>query len=136
MITRTNPAVDYLGADVFDGLAFCQSVRAGDTVYYAGVAPLKGTLETLELVGAGDMAAQFDYVLGVIDACLKADGLDRSKLVTWTFYTTDIKTFIEVMPGILGPWVGDHRPCSTTVEVRAFVHPDQLVEVTATAVDA
>lgn len=136
MIIRTNPPVDYLGADVFDGLAFRQSVRAGDTIYYSGVAPLKGTLADLQLVGTGDMAAQFEFVLGVIDGCLKADGLDRSKIVTWTFYTTDIKTFIEVMPGILAPWVGEHRPSSTTVEVRAFVHPDQLLEVTAIAVDA
>lgn len=136
MITRTNPPVDYLGADVFDAFAFRQSVRAGDTVYYAGVAPLKGTLDTLELVGAGDMAAQLHYVLGVIDACLAADGLDRTSLVTWTFYTTDITGFMAVMPAILGPWVGEHRPSSTTVEVRAFVHPDQLLEITAIAVDA
>lgn len=136
MITRTNPATGYLSADVFDAFAFRQSVKAGDTVYYAGVAPLKGSLENLELVGTGDMAAQLVYVLDVIDLCLKADGLDRTKIVTWTFYTTDIKGFMEVMPGILGPWVGEHRPSSTTVEVRAFVHPDQLLEITATAVDA
>lgn len=136
MIVRTNPPVDYLSQDVFDAFAFRQSVKAGNTYYYAGVAPLKGSLAQLDLVGAGDMAAQFTYVLNVIDACLKADGLDRTKIATWTFYTTDIKAFMEVMPGILGPFVGEHMPSSTTVEVRAFVHPDQLVEVTAIAVDA
>jgi len=136
MIIRTNPDIGYLGADVFDAFAFRQSVKAGDTYYYAGVAPLKGTLDSLELVGKDDMTAQFHYILEVIDGCLKADGLDRTNIATWTFYTTDIKAFMEVMPGILGPWVGEHRPSSTTVEVRAFVHPDQLLEITTTAVAA
>ena len=77
MIVRTNPAVDYLTDDVFDAFAFRQSVRAGDTYYYAGVAPLAGSLTALELIGKDDMAAQLAYVLRVIDDCLRADGLDR-----------------------------------------------------------
>ena len=135
MITRHSPDVGYLADEVFTAFAFQQSVRAGDTIYYSGVAPLKGTLAELELVGKDDMAAQLTFILGVIDACLKADGLDRSKLATWTFYTSNIGAFMEIMPDILGPWVGDHRPSSTTIEVSGFVHPDQMLEVTAIAVD-
>lgn len=136
MIVRTNPAVDYLADEVFDAFAFRQSVKAGDTYYYAGVAPLSGSLSALELIGKDDMAAQLAYILRVIDDCLRADGLDRSRIVTWTFYTTDIAAFMAVMPEILGPWVGEHRPSSTTIAVSGFVHPDQMLEVTAIAVGA
>jgi 2-iminobutanoate/2-iminopropanoate deaminase len=136
MITRTNPVVGYLAPEVFESFAFSQSVRAGNTVYYAGVAPLRGSLEAMELIGRGDMKAQLEYILRVIDGCLRADGLDRSKLVTWTFYTTKIAEFMEIMPPILTAWVGDHRPSSTTIEVSGFVHPEQMLEITAIAVDA
>jgi len=136
MITRSNPDIGYFAPEVFAAFAFSQSVRAGDTVYYAGVAPLRGCLQAMELVGPGDMKAQLEFILQVIDGLLAADGLDRSKLVTWTFYTTRIALFMDVMPAILKPWLGGHAPSSTTIEVRGFVHPEQMLEITAIAVDA
>lgn len=135
MITRSNPDVGYLAPDVFEAFAFSQSVRAGNTVHYAGVAPLRGSLQAMELVGPGDMKVQFEFILRVIDSLLAADGLDRSKLVSWIFYTTKIASFMDVMPAVLKPWVGDHAPCSTTIEVSGFVHPDQMLEIAAVAVD-
>ncbi len=136
MITRSNPDVGYFAAEVFETFAFSQSVRAGNTVYYSGVAPLRGTLENMELVGPGDMKAQFEFVLRVIDDLLKADGLDRSKLVSWTFYTTKVGPFMDVLPTVLKPWIAGHAPCSTTIGVSGFVHPEQMLEITAIAVDA
>jgi enamine deaminase RidA (YjgF/YER057c/UK114 family) len=135
-ITRSNPDIGYLGAEVFQTFAFSQSVRAGGLVHYAGVAPLRGSLENLELVGAGDMKAQFEFILHVIDDLLKADGLSRKHLVSWTFYTTKIGAFMDVVPTVLKPWVGADAPCSTTIEVSGFVHPEQMLEITAVALAA
>jgi enamine deaminase RidA (YjgF/YER057c/UK114 family) len=136
VITRSNPDVGYLAKEVFETFAFSQSVRAGNIVHYAGVAPLRGSLEDLELVGAGDMKAQFEFILRVIDDLLKADGLTRSNLVSWTFYTTRIGAFMDTVPTVLKPWVSAHAPCSTTIEVSGFVHPDQMLEITAVAIAA
>lgn len=136
MITRSNPDVGYFAPEVFETFAFSQSVRAGGFVHYSGVAPLRGTLEDMEIVGPDDMKAQFEFVLRVIDDLLKADGLDRGKLVSWTFYTTKIGEFMDVVPEVLKPWVAGSAPCSTTLEVKGFVHPKQMLEITAVAVDA
>ncbi|WP_334180706.1 RidA family protein [Pseudomonas nitroreducens] len=134
MIKRYTPVVGYLDQDVFDAFAFHQSVRAGDTLYLSGIAPLQGSLETLELVGEGDIGAQLDYILAVLDRCLLADGLERRHLVAWNFYTTDIRALTEVLPDRLAPWLGIHRPTSTTLEVQAMLHPAQQLEITAIAV--
>lgn len=133
MITRSTPDIGYLGADVFEAFAFHQCVRAGDTLYLSGIAPLSGNLSNLELIGEGDVGKQLDYCLSVLDRCLEAEGLDRSNLVTWTFYTTDIQAFTAVLPDRLVPWVGKHRPTSTTVEIQAMIHPYQQIEITAVA---
>lgn len=134
MITRHSPDIGYLDADVFNALAFAQNVRAGNTLYLSGIAPLQGSLESLALVGEGDIGAQLDFVLEILDRCLKAEGLGRENLVAWTFYTTDIHALSEVLPDRLGPWVGEHRPSSTTVEIQAMIHPAQQLEITAIAV--
>lgn len=134
MITRYTPDIGYLGQDVFDAFAFHQSVRAGDTLYLSGIAPLRGDLTGLELVGEGDIGAQLDFVLDVLDRCLQAEGLDRSNLVAWTFYTTDIHGLCAVIPDRLGPWIGNHRPTSTTLEIQGMIHPAQQLEITAIAV--
>lgn len=133
MITRNTPEIGYLGQDVFEAFAFHQSVRAGDTLYLSGIAPLRGNLESLELVGEGDIGAQLDFVLDILDRCLLAEGLERRHLVTWTFYTTDIQALSAVIPARLGPWVGAHRPSSTTLEIQGMIHPAQQLEVTAIA---
>lgn len=134
MIKRYTPDVDYLDQDVFDAFAFHQSVRAGDTLYLSGIAPLQGSLETLELVGEGNIGVQLDYILGVLERCLQAEGLERRHLVAWSFYTTDIQALAAVIPERLGPWLGAHRPTSTTLEVQAMLHPAQQLEITAIAV--
>lgn len=133
MLKMSSPEIDYFTPEVFSQLAFSQIVRAGDTVYLSGVAPLKGGLVDMELVGEGDMAAQVAFVLRVIDDCLKSQGLDRRNLASWTFYTTDITAFMAALESEIAPWLGGHHPCSTTVAISGFVHPAQMVEITATA---
>ncbi len=134
MLKTSSPEIDYFAPEVFSTLAFSQIARAGDTVYLSGVAPLKGGLTDMVLVGEGDMAAQVAFVLRVIDDCLKSEGLSRKNLASWTFYTTDITGFMTALEAVIGPWLGDHHPCSTTIAVSGFVHPAQLVEITAIAV--
>lgn len=136
MIARNTPDIGYLGQDVFEAFAFHQSVRAGDTLYLSGIAPLRGSLESLELVGEGDIGAQLDFVLQILDRCLQAEGLERRHLVAWTFYSTDIQGLAAVIPARLGQWVGEHRPSSTTLEVQGMIHPAQQIEITAIAVAA
>ncbi|RJF94761.1 hypothetical protein D3874_02800 [Oleomonas cavernae] len=136
MITTSNPESGYFAADVFDAFSFSQSLRAGNTVYYSGVAPLRGTLAAMELVGKDDMKAQTAFVLGVLGDCLAADGFTSSNLAALTIYTTRLADLMEVWGPLFKAFVGDHRPTTTHLAVSGFVHPDQMLEITAIAVDA
>lgn len=134
MIERKCPDVDFIGKDVYDAFSFSQTVRVGDLYFFAGLAPVAGDMSTFHLVGEGNMAAQLKYCLRVFDDLLKHEGLDRSDVVSWTYYTTDMAALTEVMPGIVGPWVGAHAPANTMLTVSGFVVPGQLIEITPIAV--
>ena len=124
---------DYLEADVFDALAFAPCSKAGDLLFISGVAPLRGNMSDLELVGLGDMAAQTSFVLKILKAILSKEDLDPSAIVNWTVYTTDMDQLMELAGAVLLPWLGDHRPSSTFVGCATLAHPQQMVEITATA---
>ncbi len=74
MITRSNPDVGYIADETFQTYAFTQNIRAGNTLYLSGVTPLKGDLENVEVVGAGDMRAQVAQTLEIVKRCLAAEG--------------------------------------------------------------
>jgi enamine deaminase RidA (YjgF/YER057c/UK114 family) len=101
-------------------------------VHYAGIAPLRGTLSTLECVGEGSLGGQLDCVLDILDQCLAADGLDRSRVLSWTLYVTDVSAFMDALPRVRA-WVGEHAPAATLVKVSGLAHPEQKIEITAVA---
>lgn len=134
MIERKNPDVGYLNEDVYQAFVFSQTVKAGDLYFFSGLAPLTGDVASLRLVGEGDMAAQLNYCLDMLDALLKKEGLDRSNVVSWTTYTTDMAALNAVMAPILRDWCGSQAPANTMVEVSGFVLPGQWIEITPIAV--
>jgi len=133
-IQRNNPAIDYVGHEVFAELGFTHAVSAGNTVYISGIAPLRGaTVEQLEVVGAGSMPQQVSYVLRVLDESLAALELDRTNLVSWNVFTTDMPELARCA-GIFKLWAGDHPPASMWSGVTALILPEMKLELTAIAV--
>lgn len=131
-ITRSNPDVGYFEASVFEAFAFSQVVRADKTVYISGVAPLRGTPEAMEPV-ATDIGGQTEFVLDVLGRCLASEGLGFEHVVAVTVYATDIGALGGELP-LFKKAFGANPPSSTWVEISKLVHPDQLLEITATAV--
>ena len=131
-IERYVPDIGYLDAEVFDELGIVQTAVVRDTVYISGIAPLTGGLAGMDIVGA-TFDEQLAYTLDILDRSLSASGADRSGIVAWTIYTTDMAGLTAAAPA-LRQWVGDHRPTSTWVTVAGLIHPDQLLELTAVAV--
>ncbi|MBR0896692.1 RidA family protein [Bradyrhizobium tropiciagri] len=132
MITRKSPDVDYVSKEVLESFGIAQVVRYKDTVYFSGVAPVQGGESGVSIVGE-TMAEQLQFTLRVIDDLLKSEGLDRSRLLYWDFYATDMAAMVEAFPKTVVPWVGKHLPANTMVEVKGFVVPGQMLEVTAIA---
>lgn len=90
-----------------------------------------------ELVGKGDMAAQFiqalDNVLTVVDEA----GGRPEEIVRMTIYVTDKKAYLEATRAIGAAWrerLGKHYPAMALVQVADLLEAHALVEIEATAV--
>ena len=133
MIERSNPAVGYLADEVFKTYAFTQTIKAGNTLYLSGIAPLKGDLKNLELVGEGNMRAQIEWILAVLKRCLAAEGATFRNWVAQTVYVTSVAEFVKEAD-VFTQVFGEHTPTSTLVEVKGLFHPQQMIEINGIAV--
>ena len=132
MITRSNPDIGYMKDDVFEANAFTQTIRAGNTIYLSGIAPLLGGLLNIEVVGT-DLKSQVEWVLEVLKRCLAAERLTLKNLVSVTVYVTSMEGLVKLAP-LFREYFGTYPPTSTWVEVRRLFHPQQMVEVSGIAV--
>jgi len=133
MIERSNPAVGYMAEEVFKTYSFTQTIKAGNTLYLSGIAPLKGDLKSLELVGEGNLRAQVEWCLEVLKRCLAAEGATFRNWVAQTVYTTNIAELAKVAD-VFSRFFGEYTPTSTWVEIRGLFHPQQMVEISGIAV--
>ncbi|MCW2630440.1 Rid family hydrolase [Mycobacterium sp.] len=134
MITRTNPDVGYVDESTFASLGFSQVVRANDTVYYSGIAPFTGAPPEFNVIGTGSMEQQVLFLMDILERCLESESQTLENLVAVTVYATDVPALMATAE-IFAKKFGVAPPASTWLGVTALAHPDQLVELTATAVD-
>src|SRR4051812_14222301 len=116
MITRRNPPSGYFGEDVYRAFGFTQVVRAGKTVHIAGVAPLRGGLDNMEVIGSGDLRAQITFCFEQLRLQLADEGLGLEHVVAHRMYVTDMAAFRgcgDIMAGLFG----DESPAPTLCAV-------------------
>jgi 2-iminobutanoate/2-iminopropanoate deaminase len=134
MITRSNPVVGYMDESAFALLGFSQVVRADKTVYYSGIAPFTGAPPDFTVIGTGSMEEQVLFCMDILERCLESEGQMLANLVAVVVYATDMPALMATAD-IFAKRFGDAPPSSTWLGTTALAHPDQLVEITATAVD-
>jgi enamine deaminase RidA (YjgF/YER057c/UK114 family) len=134
MITRNNPEVGYVDESTFALLGFSQVVRAGSTVYYSGIAPFTGAPPEFTVIGTGSMEDQVLFCLEILERCLESADQSLENIASVTVYATDMPALMATAD-IFAKRFGAAPPASTWVGVSDLAHPDQLVEITATAVD-
>jgi 2-iminobutanoate/2-iminopropanoate deaminase len=134
MITRSNPDVGYMDESAFALLGFSQVVRADKTVYYSGIAPFTGAPPDFTVIGTGSMEEQVLFCMDILERCLESEGQMLANLVAVVVYATDMPALMATAD-IFAKRFGDAPPSSTWLGTTALAHPDQLVEITATAVD-
>jgi enamine deaminase RidA (YjgF/YER057c/UK114 family) len=115
-------------------LGFSQVVRADSTVYYSGIAPFIGAPPEFTVIGTGSMEDQVLFCLDVLERCLESEMQSLENLVAVTVYATDMPALMATAE-IFAKRFGAAPPSSTWVGVTELAHPDQLVEITATAAD-
>lgn len=107
---------------------YSRALRVGDQIWVAGTTASGPD----GLVGAGDPAAQADYIIDRIEAALQALGGELTDVVRTTLYVSDIAHW-EAVARVHGRRFGAIRPVNTLVEAR-LVAPELLVEIAADAV--
>lgn len=133
MLKRRNPTSGYFTEDIYRAFGFTQVVRADSTVYIAGIAPLRGGLHDLEIVGAGDLRAQITFCLEELRRELADEGLGPEHVVAATMYVTDMDAF-RGCGDLMAAFYGDESPSGTVLGVTALFHPEQQFEISAIAV--
>lgn len=82
-----------------------------------------------------DVAAQAENVWRNLVAVLRDAGMEVSDLIKITTYVTDAEA-LAVAGAVRARYLGEHRPASTAVVVKALAAPGWLVEIDAVAFKA
>lgn len=107
-------------------VGFSRAVRVGNIIEVAGTAPVGAN-------ALGDVYAQTKRCLEIIAAALVNAGGDVRHVTRTRIMLTDIKQWREAARAH-GEVFADIRPGCTFVEVSAFIDPEWLVEIEASAV--
>ena len=104
--------------------------RAGELLFMSGQVAFD---ESGAVVGAEDSRAQVEQVFANLGRLLAEADTDFSQLVHLTAYVTDASVYPDYAEVKTRIFRGLTPPSSTTVIVKALLHPDLLIEVEAVA---
>ncbi len=110
--------------------AYSHLVKYENLMFIAGQVALDGQGN---VVGEGDMAAQFRQVLENLKTVLASEGADFSDIVKINIYTTDVDGLLQQM-AIRSEYFGDYAPASTLVQIDRLARPVFLLEIEAIAI--
>ncbi len=104
---------------------FCEVAIAGNLIHLAG---------QLATDTSGDIRAQTQQTLEIIDRLLAEAGSDKHHILSVMIFLKDIEQDYQAMNDIWDAWVADGAaPPRTCVEAKLYA-PEVLVEMTVTAV--
>jgi len=110
--------------------AYSHLVKHGDLMFIAGQVALDGEGN---VIGDGDMIAQYRQALENMKTVLASEGADFSNVVKITIFTTDIDEFRKTGE-LRSEYFGNNAPASTLVQIERLARPVFLVEIEAIAI--
>ncbi|MGI9261647.1 MAG: RidA family protein [Woeseiaceae bacterium] len=110
--------------------AYSHLVKHGELLFIAGQVALD---DAGNVIGEGDMTAQYRQVLENMKTVLASEGADFSDVVKITIFTTDIDEFRKA-GSLRSEYFGDSAPASTLVQIERLARPVFLVEIEAIAI--
>ncbi|MGI9203656.1 MAG: RidA family protein [Woeseiaceae bacterium] len=110
--------------------AYSHLVKYGDLMFIAGQVALD---DEGNVIGEGNMAAQYRQALENMKTVLASEGADFGDVVKITIFTTNIDEFREAA-SLRGEYFGDNAPASTLVQIQQLARPVFLVEIEAIAI--
>ena len=116
----------------WDPVGYSRAVRCGNVIEVAGTTAM-GPGDTVEIIAPGDMYGQTKAVLEIIVAALAELGAGPEHVVRTRMFVTDISLW-EQAGRAHAEVFGKVKPASTMLEVSAFLDPELLIEIEATAI--
>ncbi|MGC1305748.1 MAG: RidA family protein [Phormidesmis sp.] len=111
-------------------VGYCRALRAGNSIYLSGTAPINDDGNTF---APGDAYAQARRCFEIIQATLAAMDAGLRQVVRTRMYVTDISQW-EAFGKAHQEFFGDYPPVTSMVEVKGLISPDMLIEVEAEAI--
>lgn len=120
----------FSGAPWEEKVGYCRALRAGDMVFVTGTAPVA---DDGSVHSPGNAYEQTRRCFEIIDQALRELEVHRNQIVRTRMYVTDITQHEDYGKAHL-EFVGNHRPCTTMVEVKSLIDPEMLIEIEVDAV--
>ena len=109
---------------------YSRAVRIGNIIEVAGTTAVD---TEGQVVGAGDISKQTDYIFNKIRNALNDAGSKMSDVIRTRMYLTDINDW-ETVARMHGDIFSDIKPASTLVEVSGLIDEELLIEIEVSAV--
>tara|TARA_B000000557_G_scaffold246340_1_gene229366 strand:+ start:149 stop:556 length:408 start_codon:yes stop_codon:yes gene_type:complete len=109
---------------------YSRAVRIGNIIEVAGTTAVD---TEGQVVGAGDISKQTDYIFNKIRNALNDAGSKMSDVIRTRMYLTDINDW-ETVARMHGDIFSDIKPVSTLVEVSGLIDEELLIEIEVSAV--
>ena len=109
---------------------YSRAVRVGNIIEVAGTTAVD---KEGQVVGAGDISKQTDYIFNKIRNALNDAGSKMSDVIRTRMYLTDINDW-ETVARVHGDIFSDIKPVSTLVEVSGLIDEELLIEIEVSAV--
>lgn len=93
--------------------------------------------ENQNIVGEGDLTAQFEQVMKNIQSVVETAGGAMTDIARMTIFVQDKDDYIarcQDLGGLYRSYFGKHYPAMTLVEISRFYEPGVLLEIEATAI--
>ncbi|GIR28339.1 MAG: hypothetical protein CM15mP42_12890 [Methanobacteriota archaeon] len=104
---------------------YSRAVRIGNIIEVAGTTAVD---TEGQVVGAGDISKQTDYIFNKIRNALNDAGSKMSDVIRTRMYLTDINDW-ETVARVHGDIFSDIKPVSTLVEVSGLIDEELLIEI-------
>ena len=108
---------------------YSRAVRVGNIIEVAGTTAVDNEGQ---VVGAGDISKQTDYIFNKIRNALIDAGSKMSDVIRTRMYLTDINDW-ETVARVHGDIFSDIKPVSTLVEVSGLIDEELLIEIEVSA---
>jgi len=124
------PEVFHLFPELEKRYAMSRAWKVGDIIYLSGFTAFD---ERGNIVGPGDMGAQFRQIYKNMARTLAHFGVDLHHVIEQYVFVTDIDRVEEGIAVVRELWDGHEPPVAVGVEVKRLALPEMLVEIKATA---